>query len=191
MGSPEVIHNSAGDDSLLTGLPMSASLEEISRHRLGMVVTGAKFHLCNPMLDYDAIDTIIASSQEYEEWYAPSIKVQLKCSASRNVTRLLRNGTISFSLERAAYTKLSNPKRHTPTLLVVLILPEASDPAEHVQQTEDGLTSPGPLLFSDPSGWRPLPPGQKSGTVSLRPMDLLSPARLQDLMKTFGDGGDW
>jgi hypothetical protein len=46
---------------------MSASLEEISRHRLGMVVAGAKFHLCNPTLDYDAIDTIIASSQEYDQ----------------------------------------------------------------------------------------------------------------------------
>ncbi|MGW7237012.1 DUF4365 domain-containing protein [Streptomyces sp. NPDC054804] len=181
----------AGDDRPLTGLPISASLEEISRYRLGLVVAGAKFHLQDTKVDYDAVDTIIASSDEYELWYAPSIKVQLKCSASRNVTRLLANGTISFSLDRASYMKLSNPKHHTPTLLVVLLLPEAADPAEYVQQTDEGLFSPGSLLFSDPSRWRPLPPGQKSGTVSLRPTDVLSPARLQDLMKTFGDGGDW
>lgn len=178
-------------DAPLTGLPMSASLEEISRYRLGMVVAGAKFHMWNTTVDYDAIDTIIASSEEYELLYAPSIKIQLKCSASRSVTRLLRNGTISFTLERPSYMKLSNPKRHTPTLLVVLLLPEAADPAEYVQQTEDGLASPGPLLFSDPIRWNPLPPEQKTGTVSLRPMDLLSSAKLQDLMKTFGDGGDW
>jgi hypothetical protein len=170
---------------------MSASLEELSRHRLGMVVMGAKFHLWNTTVDYDAIDTIIASSEEYEVLYAPAIKVQLKCSASRNVTRLRTNGTISFSLDRSSYTKLSNPKHHTPTLFALLVLPEATDPADYVQQTELGLTSPGPLLFSDPARWRPLPPGQKSGTVSLQPTDLLDSARLQELMKTFGDGGDW
>ncbi|MFB8782976.1 DUF4365 domain-containing protein [Streptomyces albogriseolus] len=178
-------------DEPLHGLPITAIMESISKNRLGLVAAGAGFHLRHPELDYDAIDAVISSSEEYELYYGPSLEVQLKCTASPHVARLVRRGTISFSLERRAYDKLSKPNRFTPALLAVLLLPQVADPSEWVLQSENGLLSPGTLLWSDPRRWPPLPDGQRSGTVSLRPSDVLAPAALQGIMKSVGDGGDW
>lgn len=180
-----------GPNEPLHGLPITALMEGISRHRLGLITDGAGFHLRHPEVDYDAIDVVVASSEDYELWYGPSLEVQLKCTASPHVARLLTRGTISFRLEQRAYDLLRKPNRFTPALFVVLLLPRVADPSEWVQQDETGLFSPGTLLWSNPRKWPPLPTEQKSGTVSLRPTDVLTPAQLQGIMKSVGDGGDW
>ncbi|QTI88997.1 DUF4365 domain-containing protein [Streptomyces sp. AgN23] len=179
------------EEAPLRALPLNAVKERVSLARLELVVSAAGFHLRDPRADYDAIDVVIASSAEYEQYYAPSLETQMKCTTSPHVARRRTDGSLSFSLDGESYRKLSNPKRYSAALFVALVLPGTDDPAAWAVQTEDGLYSPGVLLWSNPKKWPPLPSAQKSGTVPLRTMDVLDVSQLQGIMKSVGDGGDW
>ncbi|BAJ27816.1 MULTISPECIES: DUF4365 domain-containing protein [Kitasatospora] len=174
------------------GLTPSAAKEQVSLGWLTLVTSAAGCSLSDPRTDYNGWDVTVFSHAEYRRFTEPGFDVQLKATSSASVARRLSNGDFSFSLDTSTYQKLRNPKRYNRALLVVLILPPGSGPADWAVRDESGLRSPGIMLWSDPLDWTAEPAdGQGSVTVTLGRNDHFDPEFIQKFMKELGDGGSW
>ncbi|MFF4338772.1 DUF4365 domain-containing protein [Kitasatospora sp. NPDC001540] len=174
------------------GLPLSAAKERMSLARLELMAAAAGCSLSDPRTDYDGWDVAVLSHTEYQRYNRPAFDLQLKATNSENVARLLGNGDFSFSLDVETYQKLRDPKRYNRALLVALILPAGSSPAEWAVREESELRSPGIMLWSDPLTWKTEPAaGQRSVAVTLGRDNHFDPQFIQAFMKEIGDGGGW
>ncbi|MFJ9841681.1 DUF4365 domain-containing protein [Kitasatospora sp. NPDC101155] len=181
---------SGSEEQFYCGLPLSAAKERVSVARLELVASAAGCSLSDPRVDYDGWDVTVVSHAEFQQFFGPRFDVQLKSTSSESVARPLKNGDFAFTLDAPTYRKLSNPKRYDRALLVVLILPSGTGPAEWAVRDGHELRSPGIMLWADPRDWdTELPTGQESVTVRLSRDNHFDPEFIQTLMKEIGDGG--
>ncbi|QMU68290.1 DUF4365 domain-containing protein [Streptacidiphilus sp. P02-A3a] len=179
-----------GEEQFYCGLPLSAVKERVSMARLELVASAAGCSLSDPRVDYDGWDVTVVSHAEFLRYSGPRFDIQLKATSSESVARPLKNGDFSFTLDASTYRKLSDPKRYERALLVVLILPSRTGPAEWAVRHGQELRSPGIMLWADPRDWdAELPPGRESVTVRLSRDDHFDPEFIRALMKEIGDGG--
>ncbi|RBQ14653.1 DUF4365 domain-containing protein [Spongiactinospora rosea] len=149
-----------------------------------MVVTAAGCWIKDHRTDVDGVDITIASSAEYETWYGPEFELQLKCTAQQD---LLKDDHIVWQMKAEPLRKLINPKRFTPALLGVLLVPE--DAGSWLNQSEEQLLLEGGMYWEYAAKLGEIPEGQGSKTVHLPRSNLFDVERLLGIMRTIGDGG--
>ncbi|SHF54375.1 DUF4365 domain-containing protein [Streptoalloteichus hindustanus] len=168
------------------GLPITARQEQFSLAFVRMVAAAAGCSIKSHETDYDGVDITVVSSAEYEKYYCPEFEIQLKCTTQHH---LLKDDHLAWSLERDRFLKLVNPKRFTPALLGVLLIPE--DPHQLLDLSEEGMTSSSRMYWEHATNLGRIEDGKASRTVRLPRINLFDVRGLQSLMHRIGEGGQW
>lgn len=167
-------------------LPITAQQEHFSLAFTRMVTYAAGFSIKSHETDFDGVDITIVSSAEYETYYCPEFELQLKCTTQQH---LLKEDHMAWPLEAKPYRKLTHPKRYSPAVLGVLLIPDEQDPL--LEQDESVLLTRSRMYWEWANHLAPLPDGQESKTVHLPRANLFDVSQLQDIMAAIGEGGDW
>jgi hypothetical protein len=175
-----------GDGLLDGGLVMSARQEQFSLGFVRMVAAAAGCSVKTHETDYDGVDITVVASTEYETWYCPEIELQVKCTSQH---RLLREDSLSWSMKRDRFLKLTNPKRYTPAFLAVLLVPAEDEPL--LRLDHDGFMSASRMYWQAASQLGAIPDGQANKTVNLPTSNLFDVEALQGIMQVVGEGGTW
>jgi Domain of unknown function (DUF4365) len=107
--------------------------EQISIAYAQAVVTAARCKLEHVRVDDEKVDAVVRQEADHPLYDGASIDLQLKCTSQD----VVKNGFISWSLSKAHYDKLRNPKRIYPRILVLMLVPE--DFESWVVQDHDNL----------------------------------------------------
>jgi hypothetical protein len=167
------------------GLPLTEMKQQFSLAFVNLVVAAAGCWIKCHSTDCDGVDITIASSAEYKTYYGPEFELQVKCTSRGD---LLRSDYLAWTMEAGPYRKLINPKRYLPAYLGVLVVPEDVD--TWLKQDEDRLITRSRMYWRRATGLEDLSPGQGSKTVRIPRSNLFDVARLRDIMRTIGEGGD-
>lgn len=168
------------------GLVLSARQEQFSLAFVRMVAAAAGCSIKSHETDYDGVDITIAASAEYEQFYCPEFELQVKCTTQH---RLLATEHMAWSLTRDRFTKLAHPKRFTPALLGVLLIPEDSE--RLLDLSEAGLTTNSRMYWQHARELGDIEDGKSSKTVHLPRSNLFDVDGLRGIMQTIGEGGQW
>lgn len=168
------------------GLPMTARQEQFSLAFIRMVTAAAGCSIKSHETDYDGVDVTVVASTEYARYYCPEFEMQLKCTTQ---SRLLHTDHMAWVLERDRFLKLVNPKRFTPALLGVLLIP--ANPDQLLDLSEAGLTSSSRMYWEHAGKLGEIEDGKASKTVRLPRSNLFDVSSLQGIMHVIGEGGQW
>lgn len=164
---------------------MSSQQEQFSLSFVQMVATAAGFWIKHHTTDYDGVDITIASSKDYDRYWAPEFEIQLKCTAQRD--RLLQAEAMTWSLGQERFRKLVNPKRYNVALIGVLLVPK--DLEQVLDADEDRLISASCMYWEYASRLGDLPEGQASKTLHLPRANVFNVPAVQGIMRSIGEGG--
>lgn len=160
-------------------MPESAMKEELSKAYIHMLASATGITVGLWSQDYDCRDVTLSSSVDYSpDMYGPKIDVQLKCTGQASATQ---KNTIAWSLEAPSYDKMSRLNRSSPALFCVLVTPPLVGHWLHTDTA--GLLARSHMYWHWGHTLPAQKPGQATQTVSIPKSNLLTPARLLDLME--------
>ncbi|MEA9986071.1 DUF4365 domain-containing protein [Subtercola sp. RTI3] len=152
--------------------------EELSKAFLHLLASATGLDVGEWGQDYDVRDVTLKSRVEYPDLSDAGIDVQLKCTGQESVERA---DTIAWSLSKRTITRMTKTMRATPFLLCVLVTD--ADSAYWLDANVDGLLARSHMYYL----WGhdlPAPiETQESQTVHIPKANVLTPARLLDLME--------
>ncbi|MFC9664265.1 DUF4365 domain-containing protein [Nocardia sp. NPDC127606] len=161
---------------------MNAQQEQFSVAFVRMVAAAAGCSIKPHETDYDGVDITIASSVEYQTMYCPQVEMQLKCTTQHN---RLGAHHMSWTLKRGPFLKLVNPKRYTPAMLGVLLIP--ADPDQLLNLSEERLISESRMYWQFATELGTIAEGKARKTVHLPRTNLFDVEGLLKIMRTIGD----
>ncbi len=177
-------HHASSAEGRDGGLPITARQEQFSLAFVRMVAAAAGCSIKSHETDYDGVDITVVASAEYERYYCPEFEMQLKCTTQH---RLLKVDYLSWTLERDRFLKLVNPKRYTPALLGVLLVPEDHD--QLLELSESGLFTASRLYWEYAANLGAIADGAATKTARLPRSNLFDVGALQGIMQSIGEGG--
>ncbi|MEU1193950.1 DUF4365 domain-containing protein [Streptomyces sp. NPDC005859] len=170
----------------LNQLPINAMKEQFSLGFVRMVAAAAGCSVKDHATDYDGVDITVASSAQYDRFYAPQFELQVKCT---NRPDLVREAHVNWSMEAGPFQKLTNPTRYLPAYLGVLVIPVGAGP--WLEQDETQLLSRSRMYWQAANQLGTLADGAGSITVRLPRQNTFDVPQLKSIMELLGNGGDW
>ncbi|WEX03825.1 DUF4365 domain-containing protein [Rhodococcus sp. RCBS9] len=164
-------------------LPDTEMKQQISIAYVRMVVAAAGCTVLSWDTDYDGVDISIKSSAEYNVRLGPQIDIQLKCTSQ---TKVVREDEIAWSIDARTHKYLTSPKRQTPALLALLVVPDDVD--GWLDHDESRLLTASSMYWVLGLDIPELPDGQQSITVKIPRANLFTRDALLGIMHAVGEG---
>ncbi len=139
----------------------------------------------NHTTDYDGVDITIASSVEYEVYYAVDFELQLKCTSR---TDIVHDTHVTWSMEERSFRKLTNSKRYNTAYLGVLIVPD--DVTAWLAQDEERLFTRSRMYWQSAAELGTIDDGKATKTVRLPRRNIFDVPHLLGIMRRLGEEGD-
>ncbi|MDR6439100.1 hypothetical protein J2790_004275 [Paenarthrobacter nicotinovorans] len=156
--------------------------EQLSLAVVSMVVTGAGMSTLSWSTDMDGIDTSVRSHVDYPNVYGPTLDIQLKCTSSGWRDK----GThIEYQISRRLYEKMCNPKRHSPAVFCVTMVPE--DATSWLNHDVEGLLARAHSYWQAARDFPPLGEGRESVTLKVPKANEFTPAQLLSMIVDLHD----